>query len=304
MLPLYEMLKASPQADLTRQIASQFGIDAKQAESAIEALMPAFSEGLRRQTAQPDGFASFMQALAQGGHAAYLQRPDQAFSPAGLAEGNAILGHLFGDKEVSRAVAKQAEATTGLSETLLKKLLPALAPLVLGGLQQQMAASQQAKAHATQNALGGGGILGQILEQMMRGAPAGGMVQRPTSPGGERARNPLEDMFEQWTGRGLPGGGSDVSGTNNPLGDIFQDMLKNGPMGGAAPNAPEPEPSRPDPEPQPDYQRSAEEPGPRRPTGGLDDLFGEMFNPSRHKMPDYEKGIESIFDQFLGPRRK
>lgn len=323
MFPLLEMLKTFSQDDLQKRFANQFGIDPQQAQSAIESLMPAFSEGLKRQVSSPNGFANLLQALADGHHANYMSNPMAAFSSQGMQEGNAILGHLFGDKEISRAVAKQAEATSGVSEAILKKMLPALAPMVLGGLYQQMAEAprpkQTSNAGYAQGAMGGGGIFGQILEQMMGGgAPAG-----PTSSTGRRnsgpSGNPLEQILEQMTG-GLSGkrssGGKTSSTAEDRLGDIFNDMLRHGPMGGFRPDAGKSDDFRREensgyrsetddrrPKMQDPYGRERDA-DTHRPTGGLEDLFGDMFNPYKQKAPQYEKAIEDIFDQFMGKRRR
>lgn len=336
MNPLFDMLAnmqtGAQNNTIADQMAKQFGLQQEQAKSAIEALMPAFTQGLKRNAAaSPTDLASFMQALASGNHANYLQDPSKAFSPAGMSEGNAILGHLFGGKEISRAVAKQAEATSGVSAAILKQMLPALAPLVMGGLFKQMtgqAATPQQAAQSqnaptqnapAQNAMGGGGILGQILEEMMKGGL--GQAQQRQQP---RARNPLEEILEQMTG-GRAGGGMGQSSGGNPggsLGDIFNDMLKNGPMGqmvGGQTGGGQARDSRPaDPSP---YDQPADEPGDdiygRRehapepepeaqgyPKGtGLEDLFGDLFKPTKTRAPQYDKAIESIFDQFLKPRR-
>jgi len=346
MNPLFDMLANMPtgaqQKTIADQMAKQFGLQQEQAKSAIEALMPAFTQGLKRNAAaSPTDLASFMQALASGNHANYLQDPAKAFSPAGKSEGNAILGHLFGGKEISRAVAKQAEATSGVSQTILKQMLPALAPLVMGGLFKQMtgqsagqasatpaAASQNAPTQnaPTQNAMGGGGILGQILEEMMKGGL--GQAQKRQQP---RARNPLEEILEQMTGGRAPSGQTSGGGAGgNPggsLGDIFSDMLKNGPMGhmggghmgggqmgggqmgGNQPADPSPydSPSQSDENLDDIYGRREHAPEPEAqgyPKGtGLEDLFGDLFKPTKQGTPQYDKAIESIFDQFLKPRR-
>ncbi|WP_075995660.1 DUF937 domain-containing protein [Salaquimonas pukyongi] len=319
MNPLFDMLnqmqKAQGQASLAEQMSGQFGIQQQQAQQAIEALMPAFAQGLRRNVSSPQGFAGFMQALATGNHTRYTQNPAEAFSQSGLEEGNAILGHLFGGKEVSRAVARQAEAASGLSQSILKQMLPALAPLIMGGLTQQMTGAQQSRMQASSqpaNAFGGGGILGQILEQMMRNGMLGGKTgggAQPRSPGG---RNPLEEILEQMTGRRSPDGGrgapSGNSGDN--LGDIFNDMLKQGP-GGRSPyreagdsdpyEAPQTGPEAGHEHDEPATQDSRQRQG--YPEGtGLEDLFGDLFKPPSGSSPKYEKDIESIFDEFL-PRK-
>jgi len=339
MNSLFDMLNAmnaqgsAAQASVAEQMARQFGLQQDQAQKAMEALMPAFSEGLKRNASTPQGFAGFMQALASGNHSDYTQNPMKAFSPEGMMEGNAILSHLFGGKDVSRAVAAQAEAASGVSQSILKQMLPAIAPMILGGLFSQMTGrplDQNAQHSANQQAQqfggsGSGGMLGQILEQMMRGgfggSPGGGAARQPQP----QTRNPLEEILEQLTkggfggggaGSGQPGGGT--SSPAGPLGDIFNEMLKNGPMGGGggyempqADRQPADPPSAgtPDlndifgqdksraPDTQPAPQAEPQSPYPKG--TGLEDLFGDLFKPSSRGAPDYEKAIESIFDQFL-----
>ena len=53
-------------------------------------------------------------------------------------EGNDILGHIFGNKDVSRHVAKRASEETGLGAGLLKKMLPVVATMVMGGLGKSL----------------------------------------------------------------------------------------------------------------------------------------------------------------------
>jgi hypothetical protein len=297
MNPLFDMMNAmqgNAQANaMSEQLAHQFGLQGKQVQDAMASLMPAFSQGLQRNVASPQGFASFMQALASGQHAQYIQNPMKAFTPEGISDGNAILGHLFGSKEVSRAVAAQAEAASGISQTILKQMLPALAPMIMGSLFKGMT-GQPAQA---QQAFGtNGGILGQILEQMMKG----GLT--PQQQDQTRSRNPLEEILDQMMKGGLPTGQPD-NGTapGGSLGDIFKDMLKNGPMGTNQQQPADPYANDTYRQEVPDQPDITE---PTYPKGtGLEDLFGELFKPSKQGKSPYEKGIESIFDQYLGPRR-
>jgi len=326
---LFDMLNAmngqasAATGSIPEQLARQFGLQQEQAQKAMEALMPAFSQGLKRNASTPQGFAGFMEAMASGQHNQYTQNPMKAFTPEGMAEGNAILGHLFGGKEVSRAVAAQAEAASGVSQAIIKQMLPAIAPIIMGGLFSQMT-NQATQAQAQHFGGGaGGGFLGQILEQMMKGGFGGGMPggQPPRSQPGGRARNPLEEILEQMTKGGFGGGGGQPQGGGSsshggPLGDIFNEMLKNGPMGGGMGggyNSPQmdQQPQEPSQPRQPDlndiFGREApsepeahREPQSPYPKGtGLEDLFGDLFKPTSRGAPDYEKAIESIFDQFL-----
>ena len=163
MQPLYEMLAQNGQA--VELMARQYNLSQQQAQLAMEALMPAFSQGLKRNASDPYGVAGFLQALSTGQHARYYEDASRAFSPEGMAEGNGILGHLFGSKELSRAVAAQAAQATGIGQQVLQQMLPVIASMVMGGLFKQ-STNQMPGAQA--GGLGGGNPLQEIIEQMMK----------------------------------------------------------------------------------------------------------------------------------------
>ncbi|MDP3895329.1 MAG: DUF937 domain-containing protein [Mesorhizobium sp.] len=293
MLPLYDMMANAQNGQAIELMARQYNLSQQQAQLAMEALMPAFSQGLKRNTADPYGLGSFLQAMASGQHAQYYEDASRAFSPAGVAEGNGILGHLFGSKELSRAVAAQAAQATGIQQEILKQMLPAMAAMMMGGLFKQstgQTAGQAAQADA--GGFGAGGnILGQIIEQMMK--QGGGMMGQP-QPAPQPQPNPmdpfnnpfgkiLQDMFgggQQPAQRPqqAPGGFGD-----NPLGKIFEEMMR----GGQA---------KPEPAPEPRAKPRTTPSG--RPKNPYDDLFGEMFDAGAKQRDDYTKSMESIFDQY------
>ena len=280
MLPLYDMLSNAGNGAAVDQMARQFGLSRKQAEEAMEALMPAFSEGLKRNASDPYGVGAFLSALSTGQHAKYFEDMQRAFQPSGVEEGNGILGHLFGSKEVSRAVAKQAEAATGIGQEVLKQMLPVLASMIMGGIYKQSTEPQRART-ASSNPLS------EIMEQMMR---QGGMkMPHPEAP--QPGMNPFDNPF----GKALEGmfGSSKAEPAqapqspygDNPLGRIFEEMMR----GGQPRAAPEPEPkSNPS----------------GRPRNPYDDLFGEMFEAGAKTRDEYQKSMESIFDQYLDGMNK
>ena len=99
MPTLFDMMANAQNGQGMEMLARQFGLSQQQAQQAVEALMPAFSQGLKRNASDPYGIGSFMTALASGQHAKYFEDAQNAFSPQGVAEGNGILGHLFGSKD-------------------------------------------------------------------------------------------------------------------------------------------------------------------------------------------------------------
>jgi hypothetical protein len=283
------------------QLAAQFGLSPEQVQAATEALLPAFSIGLKRHTADPMGMGGFLSALASGQHGKYFENMGQAFNPAGMQDGNAILGHLFGSKDVSRAVAAQAAQATGIGQEILKQMLPVLATTLMGGMFKQSSGTLNAAGMGAD-----GNIFGKVIEEMMRqsggqrqapqeeAAPADPMADNPLGKilqdmfgGGQAAPqqqqnpmgdNPLGQILEQLTkgaqGRGIPQGGQNPMG-DNPLGQILEGMF-----GGQARQA------------EPEQQTR------RQPSNPMGDALNDMFKTGRQTQETYQKGLESIFDQM------
>jgi hypothetical protein len=272
MLSLYDMLAQAQNGNAVNQMARNFGLSPEQTQAAMEALLPAFSQGLKRNAADPYGVGSFLSALSTGQHAKYFEDTSRAFTPEGMMEGNGILGHIFGSKELSRAVAAQAAQTTGIAQQTLQQMLPALAAMIMGGLFKQTT-GQVGRAQAAPSS-----PLIEIMEQMMRG----GFGQQPSPQ--QSAPNPFDNpfgkMMEGMFGGGAGGAASGPSPADNPFGRMMEEMF-----GGRREQTPPPK--QPDPLPS----------GRERTT--YDDLFGQMFETGRKTREDYERNVGSIFDQYL-----
>ena len=303
------------------RIADQYGLSRDETVQAIEALVPAFSAGLQRNTRDVGGQASLLQALGSGRHPQYVEDPDLAFSDSGLDEGRGILGHVFGNRDVSRGVAAQAAARTGLSESLLKRLLPALAPIILGALVKGLTGRSSDRSGGRPggslgSAIGdaaGGGLLGSILGSLADGFLSGGgdAVSGRTrrAPTGRRRRT--RRTAERTAGRG--GGLEDLIG--DVLGGALGGALGGG-MGGSGnrrARAPRRETSRRE---APRRQRRTRDPldeffadRPTRqrrvPQGrqggrGNDNIFGDAIAPGGRTDRSYQREVGSVFDQLLG----
>ncbi|MEO3386428.1 DUF937 domain-containing protein [Mesorhizobium sp. CAU 1741] len=279
MLPLYDMLANAQNGHAFQQMAKQYGLSQAQVQEAVAALLPAFSQGLKRNASSPGDLGAFLSALSSGQHARYFEDASNAFSQQGLQEGNGILGHLFGSKDLSRAVASQAAQATGIGQDLLKQMLPALASMIMGGLFKQ--STGQVGASGTRASAN---PLQEIIEQMMR--QGGGMM--PPQP--QAQPSPLDNPFGKIL-EGMFGGGGQAQPQpqapqtpfgDNPLGRIFEEMMGGGQVRPEAPAAPEPKAN----------------PSGRARTP-YDDLFGDMFEAGAKTRDGYQKNMESVFDQFL-----
>jgi len=131
------------------QLGGQFGLNREQASSAIAALVPALAAGMQRNMSSEGGLAGLVAALAGGQHQQYLENPSTLGAPETTIDGNAILGHVFGSKDVSRQVATRASQQTGIDASILKQMLPLIATMVMGGLSRQANAGARSGNPAT-----------------------------------------------------------------------------------------------------------------------------------------------------------
>ena len=140
-----------------RQLGSQVGLAPDQTTAALSALVPMLAGGFQRNLSSQDGLDSLMSALSSGRHTQYLDNPSTLTDQSAVTDGNGILGHLLGSKEVSREVAGRAAAQTGLSADALKRLLPLAASLMMGAF-----AKQTGNAASTTASRSGGGIAAML----------------------------------------------------------------------------------------------------------------------------------------------
>jgi hypothetical protein len=161
-------------------IAKELGVSESQAATGAAALAPAILGGFKKQAqsraASPEGLGGLLGRLGGGGLLDDVLSPQ----PTNVNRGNDVLGQIFGSKDVSRTVAQDAAAKTGLSPELLKKMLPIVAMAVTGYLAKQRSAGAAQTAPGATAATGGGlgGLLGGLRDGGAAGAP------RPNATGG------------------------------------------------------------------------------------------------------------------------
>jgi hypothetical protein len=180
-------------------IGQQFGLTEEQTRAAFDALTPVVASGVRRSAQSPTGLQDILSSALNGN-----QNLD-------AASGNEILGQIFGSKDVSRGVAQQLSATSGIGAAVLKQLLPIIASIVMGQVAKKMGGGGQSSGggglgdilgdilgggsqQQRQQPQSGGGGLGDILKDVLGG---GGQQQAPQTQGGS-----LEDMLKDILGGG------------------------------------------------------------------------------------------------------
>lgn len=138
-------------------IGRQYGLDPAQTEAAVAALAPVIAAGFKSKSSSGDGLGSIFAALQQDEERGQIASPTDA--------GNVVLSQIFGSKDVSRGVAQQLSANSGISSAILKQLLPVIAAYFVS----QMMSGKGAAA-----ATGSGGGLGDILGQVLGGGQGSG----------------------------------------------------------------------------------------------------------------------------------
>ncbi|MDX2170276.1 MAG: DUF937 domain-containing protein [Deltaproteobacteria bacterium] len=156
-MTLQDLLQQADDSGLIDQMAQQLGIDSNQARQGMAQLAPAVARGIQRSAAAPQGGGGGLQDILQvlGGGAGGL----------GGVDGNAILGQIFGSKDVSRNVAGHAAEQTGLDSSLLRQMLPLVASAAMMILSQQSQA-QGARAGAPLGGQAPGGSTLGMLNQL------------------------------------------------------------------------------------------------------------------------------------------
>lgn len=149
---LLDMVLQAQGGGLVNEMSKTVGLDTQQTSKAVQHLIPALTRAVQNNAASGDGLQSLLGALSQGNHADYVEHPERLAQPETVQDGNGILGHLLGSKDVSRSLAHQVSSETGIGEDLLKKLLPLAAAALMGSLSKGTQGGQA----------GGAGLLGLL----------------------------------------------------------------------------------------------------------------------------------------------
>ena len=159
---LLETILKNQNGGAVKQLSNNFGLSNEDTVRALSQLVPALSRGVKSNISSQNGLDSLMNALSRGNHQQYLDKPENFNRPESIQDGNNILGHILGSKDASRQVAHQAAANTGLDLGILKKMLPVVAAMSMGGLAKQSKSNDLLGGATT---AGAGGILVSMLDR-------------------------------------------------------------------------------------------------------------------------------------------
>lgn len=175
MSPVDEILSQIPLA----QLAGQLGVDEQTAEQATRQALPALLGGIQANTDDPGGAASFTEAVQQ--HDGGLVNGGVDLGQVDTAEGQKIVGHVFGDQQ-GQVINQLGALGGGVGKDLIAKLLPILAPIVMSWLASKLTGGGNAVPAGAPAAPAGGGGIGDVLGGLLGSVLGGGGAQGGGAP--------------------------------------------------------------------------------------------------------------------------
>ncbi|OLP58058.1 hypothetical protein BJF93_05325 [Xaviernesmea oryzae] len=280
MLPLFDMMLQAQNGHAIDVMARQFGLAQAEMVKATAALVPAFSMGLKQNAASPYDFGALMQAMATRSYAQYFEDMTKAFTPRGLDDGTAALERIFGSTDVARAVAAQAAQVTGITQDVMRQMMPVFANALMGGLFKQTSGQINSGASAFETS--------PFAAMMRPWMEATGLMRKPEPP----PRMPFETPFTQAMQAYFaaltqgaqpqkPEAEPDLFAAN-PFFKAFQQMMTVG--------MPKAEPA-PAPEPQPEA-----------PVNPFRQMVNTLFESGLDMQKEYGKAVDQIFATYGGRR--
>ena len=283
MFPFYDLMRQAQGGAAFDNIARAYGVDPSQMRAAMAALTPAFAQGFQRQSRNDEAARRLHDMFGAEVYARAFEAQAAALDPSAKAAGDDALGALFGSKEVSRAVAAQASAASGVQAEIIRKVLPVLTSILIGGF---MKATQGAGGAPSSPSFPGAGPFGQFWEQILSGAQDKAAPEEQPAP--EQPANPFQSWIDAFSGGASAREGRD--GPANPMGDMMADILS----GAFGKSSPEPKP-----ETEPQAEAAPESEGDRAAEPGADTAFDQMMQTGREIQAHNARAMEQIFDAFF-----
>jgi len=153
MSDFMEEFRQSVGKQVQGKLGSEMNLTEDQAATAIDAVGPLVLGGLKRQMDEHGGEDRLRHILDKYGDASVVDDPEAHIAKAANAEdvGDPALGGLLGDS--GHQAAGLLDDKLGLAKGVGAKLIPMLAPLILG-----MLAKKRAAAPSSADGGGGGGL--------------------------------------------------------------------------------------------------------------------------------------------------
>jgi hypothetical protein len=130
---MHDTLRPVQGGSVVDLLAATYGLTAAQTDLILRGVASEFAWNIERSILCRGGLADVVEAL-QGSPAASQSASDPFHDQAIRAEGNAILARVLGSKDRSRALAARIARRAGVSQGLVRTMLPRLATIAMAGI--------------------------------------------------------------------------------------------------------------------------------------------------------------------------
>ena len=132
MSDLMSMIAGAMRGGTLESLSRAIGADPDATAKAVSAALPVLIGALDHNTNDPNGAASLFNALSNDHDGSILDDLTGFLQHGGLQDGQKILAHVLGGKR--QPVETGVSRASGLDMSSVAKLLPMLAPIVLGAI--------------------------------------------------------------------------------------------------------------------------------------------------------------------------
>jgi hypothetical protein len=211
-MDLMQILQGQLSDDMIGQISGQIGAEPQQTAAATNDIFASLLGGLARNAASENGLSALGQALDRdhdgsilddlmGMVGGMMQGGGDAAAPNRAVNGMGILSHILGGQQ--EQVAQQVSQSSGLNMGQVMKLMPILAPIVMGVLGKargqgglDLGSLAGILMGSAQNAQQQSGGMGDLLGSILGGVLGGGAPQQQQQPqGGDLLGSVLGSIF-------------------------------------------------------------------------------------------------------------
>ena len=151
-------------------IAKRLGIPEDVAQGAVSQVIPTLLGGMAANAKDDRGAASLERALA--GHNGVF--PNRSVSDTD--DGEKIVSHVFGPKRNDVVAAVATTGDSSVTQDIIAKILPIVAPIVLGWLASQFLGKKQAAPVEVAAAPASSGGIGDLLGGLLGGSGGGDLI--------------------------------------------------------------------------------------------------------------------------------
>lgn len=194
-MDITELLNSSLGQSIIQNVASQFGLDQKEASGAVSAAIPTILAGMTKNAQSKEGAESLNRAIESKHDGSLLDNLSgilQGHTQELQQDGDGILGHVFGNKR--SAVEQGISNKTGVSSSKIGPLLSTVAPIVMAYLGKE-------KRQTSTNAGGLGDLLGGLMGGAKQSRSGGGIMDLISGAldkdGDGDAMDDILDMFSK-----------------------------------------------------------------------------------------------------------